>query len=132
MSLGRSVYFRASTRSLFVFTDGTVSLHPVLTGPDRAFLGTRVTFQCTAPASSPPVTYELVRDGDVVVDTEIAFDENQTVPFRQKVSASTEGSYHCKAMAGGSTAVSNSIKLSVVSKSRTQTGVGGVRHVPGD
>lgn len=87
----------------------------MVTGPNKAFLGTRVTFYCTAPATSPPVTYELVRDGGVV-DTEIAFDENQTVPFRQKVSASTEGSYHCKATAGGNTAVSNSIKLSVVSK----------------
>lgn len=87
----------------------------MLTGPDKAFLGARVIFHCAAPATSPPVTYELVRDGDVV-GTEIAFDKNQTVPFRQKVSASTEGSYHCKATAGGNTAVSNSIKLSVISK----------------
>lgn len=110
------VYFRAPTRSLFVFTDGTVSLHPVLTGPNKAFLGTRVTFRCTAPATSPPVTYELVKDGGFVVDANMATDENQTVSFRQKVSASAEGSYHCKATAGGNTAVSNSIKLSVVSK----------------
>lgn len=88
----------------------------MLTGPDKAFLGTKVTFHCTAPATSPPVTYELVRDGGVVVGREIAFDTNQTVPFYQKVIASTEGSYHCKATAGGNTTVSNSIKLSVVSK----------------
>ncbi|XP_070710361.1 Fc receptor-like protein 5 isoform X2 [Pempheris klunzingeri] len=99
---------------LFIKISGSNSVRPVLTGPDMAYLGSRVAFHCvlTAPDSSLPVTYELMRDGDVLVASDLQGD--QPASFFQKVAATSEGSYRCKATAGRSTGVSNSIKLSVV------------------
>lgn len=88
----------------------------MLTGPDMAYVGTRVAFRCIASNSSPPVTYELVRDGGVLIATDTDLEGDQPVPFFLKVTATLEGSYHCKATTGGSTGVSNSIKLSIVSE----------------
>ncbi|XP_044047332.1 brother of CDO isoform X2 [Siniperca chuatsi] len=99
---------------LFIKMSGSISLRPVLTGPDMAYLGLRVAFQCIAPDSSLPVTYELMGDGGVLVATGTSLRGDQPVSFSLKVAATSEGSYHCKATAGGSTGVSNSIKLSVV------------------
>ncbi|XP_018520295.1 putative pregnancy-specific beta-1-glycoprotein 7 isoform X2 [Lates calcarifer] len=99
--------------SLFVKISGSVSLHPVLTGPDMAYLGSRVAFRCIAPNASLPVTYELIGDGGVLMRT--GTDQgDQHASFFLKVTASSEGSYHCKATIGGSTGVSNIIKLTVV------------------
>nr|XP_046261626.1 Fc receptor-like protein 5 isoform X3 [Scatophagus argus] len=89
-------------------------LRPVLTGSDLAYLSTRATFWCIAPGSSPPVTYELMRDDGVLIAAETDFTGGQHVPFSLKVTATPDVSYYCKATAGGSTGVSNSIKLSVV------------------
>ncbi|XP_042340419.1 uncharacterized protein LOC121941657 [Plectropomus leopardus] len=103
--------------SFFVKMSGSSSLGPVLTGPDRAYLGSRVAFRCFAPGSSLPVTYELVlelEDGGVVFDTAADLQEDQRASFFMRVAATSEGSYHCKATAGESTGISNSIKLSVV------------------
>ncbi|XP_070836137.1 Fc receptor-like protein 5 isoform X1 [Chaetodon trifascialis] len=100
--------------SLFVEINGSNSLHPVLTGPDKAFLGSRVAFRCIAPDSSLPVAYELMRDGGVLFATDTALERDQPAPFFLKVTATSEGSYQCKATAGGSAGVSNSIELSVV------------------
>ncbi|XP_041789330.1 Fc receptor-like protein 5 isoform X2 [Chelmon rostratus] len=98
--------------SLFVEISGSISLHPVLTGPDKAFLGSRVAFRCIAPDSSLPVAYELMRDSGVLFAT--ALESDQPAPFFLKVTATSEGSYQCRATAGGRTGVSNSVKLSVV------------------
>lgn len=100
----------------FFFSGGSVSLCPVLTGPDIAYLGSKVAFRCVAPNFSLPVTYDLVRDGVVLIATDTAFEGDQPVPFFLKVTETLEGSYHCKATTEGSTGVSNSIKLSVVSE----------------
>lgn len=91
----------------------------MLTGPDMAYLGSRVTFWCRMPHSSPPITYKLLRDASVPVGAATAYEGNQSVPFPLKVTATSEGSYHCKAEAGGRTGVSNSIQLSVVSEYST-------------
>lgn len=100
----------------FLSSGVSTSLRPLLTGPDMAYLGSRVTFWCTATDSSPPVTYELMGDGGVLIDTDIDFQGDQSARFVLKVTATSEGSYHCTATAGGSTGVSNSIKLTVVSE----------------
>ncbi|XP_022611177.1 Fc receptor-like protein 5 isoform X2 [Seriola dumerili] len=99
--------------SLFIKISGSVSLRPVLTGPDMAYLGSRVAFRCIASNSSTPVTYDLMRDGDVLIATYQA-QGDQPAPFYLKVSATTEASYHCRATSGAETGVSNIIKLSVV------------------
>ncbi|XP_040002003.1 Fc receptor-like protein 5 isoform X2 [Xiphias gladius] len=100
--------------SLFIKIGGSISLHPVLTGPDMAYLGSRVAFRCIATDSTPPVTYKLIRDGDVLIDTGTDLQGDQPASFFLKVSATSEGSYHCNATTGGSTGVSSIIKLSVV------------------
>lgn len=89
----------------------------MLTGPDRAYLGSRVAFRCIAPDSSLPVTYELMGDGGVLIDIVADLEGDQPASFYLKVAATSEGSYHCQATTpGGSTGVSNTIKLTVVSK----------------
>lgn len=88
----------------------------MLTGPDMAYLGSGVAFRCIAPNSSLPVTYELVRDGAVLIATDTDFEGGQPVRFFLKVTETSEGSYHCNATTGGSSGVSNSINLTVVSE----------------
>ncbi|XP_078127067.1 uncharacterized protein LOC144531041 [Sander vitreus] len=100
--------------SLFIKISGSISLRPVLTGPNMAYLSSRVVFLCIAPDSSLPVTYELMGDGGVLIDTVADLQGDQPASFNLKVTASSEGSYHCKATTGRSTGVSDSIKLSVV------------------
>lgn len=100
----------------FLSSGGSTSLRLLLTGPDMAYLGSRVTFWCTAIDSSPPVTYELIGDGGVLIGTDIDLEGDRGARFVLKVTATSEGSYHCTAAAGGSTGVSNSIKLTVVSE----------------
>ncbi|XP_075895474.1 hemicentin-2 isoform X3 [Nelusetta ayraudi] len=103
--------------NLLTNTNGTASLQAVLTGPDMAFLRSRVTFRCVAPSAAPPVTFELVKDGEDVVDGGRVSLRNESVAFSLKVTASTEGSYHCTATASapaGGSGRSNSIQLSVV------------------
>lgn len=84
-----------------------------------AYINSRVTFRCAAPNSPPPVIFELIKDGDVMVDTGLASLRNQSVAFSVRVVASSEGSYHCRATAApppGGDVHSNSIQLSVVSE----------------
>ncbi|XP_035039746.1 Fc receptor-like protein 5 isoform X1 [Hippoglossus stenolepis] len=100
--------------SLFIKISGSVSPRPVLTGPHMAYLNSRVAFRCTAPDSSPPVTYQLMRDGGIPIATGIDLQGDQSAPFFLKVAATSEGSYHCKATNEGGTGVSNIITLSVV------------------
>uniref|UniRef100_A0A674NT20 Ig-like domain-containing protein n=1 Tax=Takifugu rubripes TaxID=31033 RepID=A0A674NT20_TAKRU len=68
----------------------------VLTGPDLAYIGSRVTFRCHWPDSSPPILYELMMDG-IPVGMDSVYEGNQSVPFVLKVTAKSEGSYLCKA-----------------------------------
>lgn len=91
-------------------------LHPVLTGPDMAYLGSRVVFRCVASDAVLPVTYELIRDDGSLISTYVDNDGDQPAPFSLKVTDTLEGSYHCKATSGEETGVSNNIKLSVVSE----------------
>ncbi|KAM9362653.1 Fc receptor-like protein 5 [Symphorus nematophorus] len=100
--------------SLFIKISESISLHPVLTGPEMAYISSRVAFRCVAPGSSPPVTYELMGDGGVLIDTKTGSEEDRHIAFPLKVTTTSEGSYQCKVTAGGSTGVSNNIKLSVV------------------
>ncbi|XP_031720405.1 Fc receptor-like protein 5 isoform X3 [Anarrhichthys ocellatus] len=96
----------------FISISGSLSPRPVLTGPDMAYLGSRVTFRCIAPNSSLPVTYELIRNGYALIATVADLQGDQTASF--KVAPTLEGLYHCKATTQGSTGVSNNIKLTVV------------------
>ncbi|XP_040892317.1 brother of CDO isoform X2 [Toxotes jaculatrix] len=100
--------------SLFIEISGSISLRPVLTGPDMAYLGSRVAFRCIAPNSSLPVSYELMGDNGVLIATGTDLQGDQPASFFLKVTAMSEGSYHCKATTEGGTGVSNIIKLSVV------------------
>lgn len=100
--------------SFFIRISGSTSLHLVLTGPDEAYLGSRVAFRCVAPESSLPVTYELIRDSSVLITTVADLQGDQPASLYLKVAASSEGSYHCKATTRRSTGVSNSITLTVV------------------
>ncbi|KAA8595164.1 hypothetical protein FQN60_012299 [Etheostoma spectabile] len=79
-----------------------------------AYLSSRVVFWCIAPDSSLPVTYELMWDAGVLIGTVADLQGDQPASFKLKVTASSEGSYHCKATTGRSTGVSDSIKLRVV------------------
>lgn len=88
-----------------------------MTGPGMAFLKSGVTFRCVAPDSAPPVTFELVKDGEEVVNEGTASLRNQSVAFSFQAVASTEGSYQCRANApAGDAGRSNSIQLCVISE----------------
>lgn len=97
-------------------SDGSTSLRPVLTGPDMAYLRSKVAFQCIAPDSSPPITYQLMKDGIPLNPTFTNLQLDQPARLSFKVGLTSEGSYHCEAKAGGGTGISNSIWLSVVSE----------------
>ncbi|XP_029354962.1 Fc receptor-like protein 3 isoform X2 [Echeneis naucrates] len=99
--------------SLFIKISGSISLRPVLTGPDMAYLSSRVAFRCHARDSSPPVTYTLMLDGFPIAKTTDDQGE-EPLSFFLKVTAASAGSYHCEATTGENTAVSNTIKLSIV------------------
>ncbi|XP_026159195.1 Fc receptor-like protein 5 isoform X2 [Mastacembelus armatus] len=105
--------------NLFAKISGSNPIHPVLTGPDMAYLGSKVTFNCIAPNSSMPVTYQLIGDSGVPIATGTNLQGQHPASFFLKVAAASEGLYHCKAMTKGSTGVSNSIKLSVVTPPTT-------------
>nr|XP_020451851.1 Fc receptor-like protein 5 isoform X2 [Monopterus albus] len=100
--------------NMFVKISGSSSIHPELTGPDMAYLNSRVVFNCSTPNYPLPVTYELIRDSGVRIDVRMNLQRDQPALFSLKVSATSEGSYHCKATTKRSTGVSNSIRLSVV------------------
>ncbi|XP_044202070.1 Fc receptor-like protein 5 isoform X2 [Thunnus albacares] len=100
--------------NVFVKISGSVSLRPVLTGPDKAYLGSGVVFRCIAPDSSLPVTYELMKDGGLRIATGTDLQGDQPAAFFQKVTMTSEGSYHCEAKTGEGTGISNKIRLSVV------------------
>ena len=91
----------------------------MLTGPDKAYLGSRVVFRCIAPDSSLPVTYELMKDGGLLIATGTDLQGDQPAAFFLKVATTSEGSYHCEAKTGEGTGISNRIRLSVVSEYQT-------------
>ena len=99
-----------------VSSGGSISIRPVLTGPVMAYLGSSVALRCIAPDSSLPVTYELMGGDGVLMATVADLKGEQPASFYLKVTVALEGSYRCRATTGGSTAVSNSIKLTVVSE----------------
>ncbi|CAK6973420.1 Fc receptor-like protein 5 isoform X1 [Scomber scombrus] len=100
--------------NLFIKISGSVSLRPVLTGRDKAYLNSRVLFQCVVPDSSLKTTFELIKDGGLLIDKKTNDQGNQTASFYQKVTTTSEGSYHCKAKTGEGTGISNSIRFSAV------------------
>ncbi|XP_069561142.1 Fc receptor-like protein 5 isoform X1 [Brachyistius frenatus] len=100
--------------SLLIKITGSSSPQPVLTGPDMAYLGSKMSFRCRVPESSTPITYKLMKDGGVLMAVDADLHGDQSASFPMKVAAASEGSYHCEATAGGNTGVSNSIRLSVV------------------
>ncbi|XP_031609243.2 Fc receptor-like protein 5 isoform X2 [Oreochromis aureus] len=116
MEKRQALYFLPvlAVASFLIKISGSSSLRPVLTGPDLAFSGPRVVFRCVAPNVSPPVIYELIKDGRVRIGRDRDFHGGQVALFPIKVTAASEGSYHCRATAGGTREISNSIKLRVV------------------
>ncbi|XP_076001818.1 LOW QUALITY PROTEIN: uncharacterized protein LOC142994829 [Genypterus blacodes] len=99
--------------SFVIKINGSVSPRPLLTGPDMAFLGSKVVFKCISPWSSPPIYYQLMRDSDQLVATYTDFQGNQPAVFSFKTTLTSEGSYYCKAKKGGKAKVSNSTQLLV-------------------
>ncbi|KAM9769075.1 Fc receptor-like protein 5 isoform 1-T1 [Menidia menidia] len=89
-------------------------LQPRLTGPEKAFLNSRVAFRCVAPGAPPPVTYRLLRDGGAPVATHVDDEGGQTAVFPLKVTTAMGGAYRCRAAAGGITGVSAGVRLTVV------------------
>ncbi|KAF7216352.1 transcript variant X3 [Nothobranchius furzeri] len=89
-------------------------LHLQLTGPNMAYLNTRAVFRCFAPDSAPTVTYKLIKDKRFPIAMHIGHKWNWNATFSLKVKASSDGSYRCEATAGGTSGVSNSIRLAVV------------------
>lgn len=112
--------FQGSTQTIspvsFPYLVASVSIHPLLTGPDMAYLGSRVAFRCIVPNSSLPVTYELMQDSGVLIATRTDHQADQPASFFLKVTATSGGTYYCEATTEGSTRMSNSIKLTVVSE----------------
>lgn len=92
--------------------DGTLFPSPVLTGPDKAYLGSKVMFQCIVPGATLPITYNLLREGKEVVAPRM--DVSQAATFSLKIAMSSAGSYHCEASAGELTASSGTVHLQVV------------------
>ncbi|XP_061625835.1 uncharacterized protein LOC133476454 [Phyllopteryx taeniolatus] len=101
------------TLFLLPLLGGSIASHLLLNGPDMAYLGSRVVMQCIAPDFSPPVTYELRRDG-LLISVRTHLQDNQSASFLLKVTVRSEGSYRCEAKTEGRTRLSNSIRLSVV------------------
>ncbi|XP_069386902.1 Fc receptor-like protein 5 isoform X2 [Paralichthys olivaceus] len=108
------VYSQTISTTSYLSFGGSMNPHPVLTGPHMAYLGSRVAFWCIAHNSSPPVTYQLIRNSSIPIATGTDLQGDQPASFFLKVTATSEGLYHCNATAEGSTGVSNILTLSVV------------------
>lgn len=100
--------------SLPITIGESASLRPVLSGPDRAYINTKVVFRCSAPGWSSKVFYRLIQDRRVVVARDVSHKVGQNVMLPLKVKASSDGWYHCRVSAGGNSSISNRIKLTVV------------------
>ncbi|XP_064857249.1 Fc receptor-like protein 5 isoform X3 [Oncorhynchus nerka] len=87
---------------------------PILIGPDKAYLNSKVVFQCRSPGSPPPNTYELLKDGNHLVATSNDLQDDQSATFFLKISVTSEGSYHCRVTAGGNMGLSGTVRLQVV------------------
>ncbi|XP_077380644.1 Fc receptor-like protein 5 isoform X3 [Festucalex cinctus] len=97
----------------WISSGASMASHPVLNGPNMTYLRSQVFFRCIAPDSSPPITYELRRDG-LLIDAKTHLQEDQPASFLLKATVRSEGLYHCEAKTKESTGASNSISLSVV------------------
>ncbi|XP_049575823.1 Fc receptor-like protein 5 isoform X2 [Syngnathus scovelli] len=109
----RSVMRNLHALFLLPLLGGSIASHPVLDGPDMAYLGSQVVLRCIVPDSSSPVTYKLRRDGRLI-DARTHLEEDQSASFLLKVTVRSGGLYHCEAKTEGSTGLSNGIRLSVV------------------
>ncbi|XP_067243740.1 Fc receptor-like protein 5 isoform X2 [Chanodichthys erythropterus] len=96
------------TEIVFVVCAGGSRLKPVLSGPSKAYLRSRVQFHCEVPGWSSPLTFELRKDtGDL-----IGAENNIKVSFTLQVTEGSEGTYYCRVTAEGQT--SNAIQFHVV------------------
>lgn len=89
---------------------GGSDFQPVLSGPSRAYLRSRVQFHCEVPGWTSPLTYELRKDDGHLVATEV----NTGVTFSLKVTEGSKGKYYCRLTPGGQS--SNTVHFQVVSK----------------
>lgn len=87
---------------------GGSHFQPVLSGPSRAYLRSRVQFHCEVPGWTSPLTYELRKDDGYLVATEV----NTVVAFSLKVTEGSKGKYYCRLTTGGQS--SNTVHLQVV------------------
>ncbi|XP_078800112.1 Fc receptor-like protein 5 isoform X2 [Oryzias latipes] len=110
--------------SLLIRTSSSRFPRPLLSGPDMAFLNSKVLFRCFAISSSAPVMYQLLRNGSSLINTRVDLKGNQTAQFALKVTAASGGSYRCVVTAGGRARVSNEIRLTTV------TPASGTRVIP--
>ncbi|XP_061088675.1 inactive tyrosine-protein kinase 7 isoform X3 [Conger conger] len=91
---------------------------PVLSGPDRAYLGKRVLFRCEVPGSPRPGEYQLLRgSGDRPV-TLHTLQGDPPANFTLLVRSDSSGIYRCRARTGGELSAyslsSNSLAFQVV------------------
>ncbi|KAK7930243.1 hypothetical protein WMY93_006638 [Mugilogobius chulae] len=100
--------------NLIIMISGSESIRPVLSGPNMAYLSSRVAFRCVAPGAPPPVTYELVKDQSIIIDRGTDLQGDQPASFSLKTAMTSGGSYHCKARSDDREGVSNSIRLTVL------------------
>ncbi|XP_055040098.2 Fc receptor-like protein 5 isoform X2 [Misgurnus anguillicaudatus] len=107
--MGGSVYFLFVLYLVLVglVTEiGGSDFQPVLSGPNRAYLKSRVQFECQVSGLSSPPTYELRKDDGRLITTDV----NTVLKFT--VTEESEGKYYCRLNPGGQT--SNTLQLQVV------------------
>ncbi|XP_065115301.1 Fc receptor-like protein 5 isoform X2 [Paramisgurnus dabryanus] len=106
--MGGSIYFLFVSYLVLVglVTEiGGSDSQPVLSGPDRAYLKSRVQFECQVSGLSSPLTYELRKDDGRLITTDV----NTVLKFT--VTEESEGKYYCRLNPGGQT--SNTLQLQV-------------------
>ncbi|XP_030627588.1 Fc receptor-like protein 5 isoform X2 [Chanos chanos] len=86
---------------------------PILSGPNLAYVNTKVEFQCEMPGLSIPVSFKLFRNNEDLVATRNST-KGRSASFQLQVKEGLEGRYYCRVTAGGQTGISNMVHLQVV------------------
>ncbi|XP_053369791.1 B-cell receptor CD22 isoform X4 [Clarias gariepinus] len=85
------------------------TLRPELSGPSMAFLKSTVAFKCKLTGSPSPLTFELIKNNDEVLER-----NSNPITFSLKVNMGSEGVYVCRVTSGNQTSISNPVHLQVV------------------
>ncbi|XP_053369788.1 B-cell receptor CD22 isoform X2 [Clarias gariepinus] len=74
-----------------------------------AFLKSTVAFKCKLTGSPSPLTFELIKNNDEVLER-----NSNPITFSLKVNMGSEGVYVCRVTSGNQTSISNPVHLQVV------------------